>query len=182
MKKLEDMKLEELWQLFPIILTEPNPKWSDWATQEISYLQIMLGDLISRINHIGSTAIKGIWAKPIIDILLETDRATNFQTIKSNLIRAGYICMNENETRLDFNKGYTPHGFTDKVFHIHIRLTGDNDEVFFRDYLITHSDVAKDYEKLKLSLWKRFEHNRDGYTNAKSDFITHYTAIAKQSK
>ncbi len=90
--------------------------------------------------------------------------------------------MNENETRLDFNKGYTPYGFADKVFHIHIRLTGDNDEVFFRDYLITHSDVAKDYEKLKLSLWKTFEHNRDGYTNAKSDFITHYTAIAKQSK
>ncbi len=69
MKKLEDMKLEELWQLFPIILTEPNPEWSDWATQEISYLQITLGDLISRINHIGSTAIKGIWAKPIIDIV-----------------------------------------------------------------------------------------------------------------
>ncbi len=80
------MKLEELWQLFPIILTEHNPKWSDWATQEISYLKIMLGDLISRINHIGSTAIKDIWAKSIIDILLETDRATNFQTIKSHLL------------------------------------------------------------------------------------------------
>ncbi|MDE6452911.1 MAG: GrpB family protein, partial [Muribaculaceae bacterium] len=52
---------------------------------------------------------------------------------------------------------------------------------YFRDYLNTHSDVAKDYEKLKLSLWKSFEHDRDGYTNAKSDFITHYTTIAKQS-
>ncbi len=182
MKRLEDMTLEELWQLFPIILTEPNPKWSDWAAQEISSLQITLGDLISCINHIGSTAIKGIWAKPIIDILLETDRTANFHTIKSLLVRAGYICMNENETRLDFNKGYTPNGFDDKVFHIHVRLRGDNDEVYFRDYLITHSDVAKDYEKLKLSLWKSFEHNRDGYTNAKSDFITHCTAIAKQSK
>ena len=68
MKRLEDLTLEELWQLFPIILTAPNPEWSDWAIQEISYLQTVLGDLIFRINHIGSTAIKGIWAKPIIDI------------------------------------------------------------------------------------------------------------------
>ena len=89
--------------------------------------------------------------------------------------------MNENKTGLDFNKGYTTNGFADKVFHIHIRLTGNNDEIYFRDYLNTHSDVAKDYEKLKLSLWKSFEHDRDGYTNAKSDFITHYSTIAKQS-
>lgn len=181
MKKLEDMTLEELWQLFPIILTAPNPEWSDWAIQEISYLQTVLGDLFFCINHIGSTAIKGIWAKPIIDILVETDKTANFTAIKNHLVKAGYICMNENTTGLDFNKGYTSNGFADKVFHIHIRLTGNNDEIYFRDYLNTHSDVAKDYEKLKLSLWKPFEHDRDGYTNAKSEFITHYTAIAKQS-
>ncbi len=176
------MSLEELWRLFPIILTEPNPNWPDWASQEISYLQTILGDLISNINHIGSTAINGIWAKPIIDILLETDKIVNLPLIKSLLINVGYICMNENESRLDFNKGYTHNGFAEKVFHIHVRLMGDNDEVYFRDYLNSHSDVAKDYEQLKLSLWKPFEHNRDGYTNAKSDFITHYTTIAKQYK
>lgn len=181
MKKLEDMTLEELWQLFPIILTEPNPNWSDWALQEITYLHNMLGKLLSRINHIGSTAIKGIWAKPIIDLLLETDAITNFHCIQSKLLNAGYICMNKSETRLDFNKGYTPRGFADKVFHIHVRLSGDNDEIYFRDYLNAHSSVAKDYERLKLSLWRSFEHNRDGYTNAKSDFITHYTTIAKHA-
>lgn len=69
MKSLEDMTLEELWQFFPIILTAPNPKWTEWATQEISNLQTILGDLVSYIHHIGSTAIKGIWAKPIIYII-----------------------------------------------------------------------------------------------------------------
>ncbi|MBD5227080.1 MAG: GrpB family protein [Bacteroidales bacterium] len=182
MKRLEDRTFEELWQLFPIILTAPNPKWAEWASQEISNVQIILGDLISHINHIGSTAIKGIWAKPIIDILLETDKTTNFSSIRSLLIKAGYICMNENKNRLDFNKGYTPDGFADKVFHIHVRMTGDNDQIYFRDYLNSHSDVAKEYEDLKLSLWKSFEHNRDGYTNAKSDFITYYTGLAKQTK
>ena len=89
MKKLEDMTLEELCQLFPIILTAPNPDWSDLAIQEISHLQTVLGDLIFRINHIGSTAIKGIWAKPIIDILVETDNTANFTAIKELLVKAG---------------------------------------------------------------------------------------------
>lgn len=89
--------------------------------------------------------------------------------------------MNENKNRLDFNKGYTPNGYADKVFHIHVRLIGDNDEIYFRNYLNSHFGVAKDYEDLKLSLWKSFKHDRDGYTNAKSDFITYYTTLAKQT-
>ena len=79
-----------------------------------------------------------------------------------------------------FNKGYTENGFAEKVFHLHLRYIGDNDEIYFRDYLITHPDIAKEYETLKLKLWKRFEHNRDGYTESKSEFITKYKMLAKQ--
>lgn len=50
---------------------------------------------------------------------------------------------------------------------------------FFRDYLNEHKGIAKEYEALKLSLWKRFEHDRDGYTNAKTEFIKKYTDLAK---
>lgn len=178
MKLLEDMTIEELWQLFPIILTEPNPDWFDWAIQEMSLLQSKLGELISSIHHIGSTSIKGIWAKPIIDILIETNDVSNFILLKSRIISTGYICMNETASRIDFNKGYTPEGFSLKVFHLHLRKSGDNDEIYFRDYLNTHFDVAKKYERLKLSLWKPFEYNRDGYTDAKSAFIKHYTSLA----
>lgn len=183
MKRLEDMTLEELWQLFPIILTEPNHDWSDWAAQEMSYLKTILGDLISDINHIGSTSIKGIWAKPIIDILMETDDVSKFALIKSRIVSAGYICMNETSLRIDFNKGYTPKGFSDKVYHLHLRVSGDNGEIYFRDYLNAHSDIAKEYETLKLSIWKSFEYDRDGYTSAKSDFVNYYTSLAlSQSK
>ncbi len=45
---------------------------------------------------------------------------------------------------------------------------------------MSDTDVTKEYGNLKLSLWKEFEHNRDGYTNAKSDFILHYSSLAKQ--
>ena len=78
------------------------------------------------------------------------------------------------------NKGYTPSGFAQKVFHLHVRLWGDNDELYFRDYLREFPAVAKAYEALKLSLWRRFEHDRDGYTEAKGDFIKKHTSLARQ--
>ena len=77
------------------------------------------------------------------------------------------------------NKGYTEDGFADKVFHLHVRYTGDNDELYFRDYLMGHPDAASEYEKLKLKLWKKFEHNRDAYTNAKSEFVYKCTEKAR---
>ena len=55
----------------------------------------------------------------------------------------------------------------------------DNDELYFLDYLNAHPEVAKEYEKLKLSLWKQYEHNRDGYTESKTAFVKEYTQKAK---
>ena len=56
----------------------------------------------------------------------------------------------------------------------------DHDELFFRDYLREHPQTAREYEALKLRLWKQFQHNRDGYTEAKSDFIRRWTSEAKR--
>lgn len=62
---------------------------------------------------------------------------------------------------------------------MHIRLRGDNDELYFRDCLNDYPDVAKQYESLKLTLWQKYEHNRDVYTNAKGEFVKKYAKIAK---
>ncbi|MPN61838.1 hypothetical protein SDC9_209582 [bioreactor metagenome] len=86
--------------------------------------------------------------------------------------------MAQAETRIDFNKGYTSKGFAKKVFHLHLRKFGDNDELYFRDYLNKHPEIAQKYGKLKLSLWKQFEHNRDGYTESKTAFVREYTSKA----
>jgi GrpB-like predicted nucleotidyltransferase (UPF0157 family) len=88
--------------------------------------------------------------------------------------------MSTEDKRVSFNKGYTNDGFADKVYHIHLRYTGDNDELFFRDYLNEHSNIAKEYENLKLGLWKKYEHNRDAYTDAKTDFICRWTSEARK--
>ena len=173
------MTLEELWELFPIVLTPHNPDWSDWAEEETDALSVLLPGFDKRITHIGSTAIPGIMAKPIVDILVEILPETDKEEIRKVMETAGYICMSLSNTRMSFNKGYTPEGYADQVFHIHFHHMGDNDEIRFRDYLISHPVVAKEYERLKLSLLQKFRHNRDGYTEAKTDFVRRISALAK---
>ena len=177
-KKLSEMSLEELWQLFPIFLTEHQKYWKEWFYEEEILLQNVLMNSV-RISHIGSTAVSSIWAKPIIDILVEVPKESNLLDYKDLIINSGYICMLQCDKGLSFNKGYTENGFAERVFHLHLRYVGDNNELYFRDYLIEQPNVAKEYEKLKLKLWKQYEYNRDAYTNAKTELVNKYTKEAR---
>lgn len=67
-----------------------------------------------------------------------------------------------------------------KFFIYTFAMLVDNDELYFRDYLNEHAQTAKEYETIKLRLWKLFEHNRDAYTNAKTGFIKKWTQEAKK--
>ncbi|MGM0438452.1 MAG: GrpB family protein [Bacillota bacterium] len=178
------MSLEELWELFPIILKEHNPEYKKWYLEEKEKLiKVLDDDKIVRINHIGSTAIKGLIAKPTVDILLEIKKDYNLKKLKDILKKENWILMHENDIEdlnLVFNKGYTPEGFAEKVFHLHVRYPGDYDEIYFRDYLIKHDKVAKEYEKLKKELEKKYKNNRDAYTEAKSVFIKKWTKKARE--
>jgi len=178
---LEEMSLEELWHLFPIFLREHQAVWKDWYAEErLLLLSFLPEHQIVRLSHIGSTSVETIWAKPIVDILLEIPKETDMVVMRDLLLQNGYLLMSESQGRMSFNKGYTPSGFAERVFHLHLRYEGDHDELYFRDYLQEHPAVAEDYEKLKLSLWKQYEHNRDAYTEAKTEFIKNYTEKAKK--
>lgn len=179
-KSLSKMTLEELWQLFPITLTAPNSAWRQWFLQEKDELVRLLGENIC-VHHIGSTAIAGIRAKPIVDILVELSDGQALNHAVCILRGSGYLLMNQRDGRASLNKGYTPHGYAERVFHVHLRISGDADELLFRDYLNENGWAAKEYERLKLRLWKQFEHDRDGYTNAKSPFVADILALAKNS-
>ena len=174
------MALAELWELFPIALTIHNPDWSEWASEVILELSELLKDYSPIINHIGSTAILNIQAKPIIDILVEIAPDNDWQRVRKTMEEAGYICMSVSDTRLSFNKGYTPEGYAERVFHIHIHTAGDNDEILFRDYLIGNPTAAKEYEKLKLSLLPKHKNNRDSYTEAKTEYVRNIVGLAKK--
>ena len=97
-KSLSEMTLQELWELFPIQLTEHKECWKDWYLEERMFLLSFLPKTV-RIYHIGSTAIQGIWAKPIVDILVEAP-IKKHKTIKNLLMQNCYVCMAQNETQL----------------------------------------------------------------------------------
>lgn len=154
--------------------------WKEWYSEEKSRIYHFLPQVENiRIHHIGSTAINHIWAKPTIDIIIEIPSSSSMNNFKELFVENGYVCMSTVENRMSFNRGYTNEGFAERVFHLHLRYMGDNDELYFRDYLNEHVTIAKQYEKLKLNLWKQYEHDRDGYSNAKGQFICEYTKKAK---
>jgi GrpB-like predicted nucleotidyltransferase (UPF0157 family) len=182
-KDLNEMTNEELWQLFPIILSEYKSEWKEKYLKEKSVLEQSIGKQnIVRINHYGSTAIPGLIAKPTIDILVEIKDDTDTRKLISDMQANGYRYLEQPDNpppHMMFTKGYTPQGFKGQAFHIHARYSGDWDELYFRDYLLLHPDIAKEYGKLKLGLKEKYEHDRDGYTEAKTDFIKRITLLAR---
>lgn len=176
---LEDLSLEELWELFPLCFVDSNAEFEKQFSDEKENLCLLLGDYVKRISHIGSTVIKNIKTKPIVDILIEIDFA-NKDSVKEILFNNSYILMCEIFDKISFNKGYTINGYADKVFHIHIKEYGNCDELYFRDYLNNNYEKAKEYEKLKEKLYNQYKPNRDLYTSGKSDFVNTVTKLAKK--
>ncbi len=178
------MTNEELWALFPIILKEHDPQWATRYLSERARLEDAVGKgIIARMSHIGSTAVPGLIAKPTIDILLEIADGCDTKKLIKDLEQAGYIYTEQPENpapHMMFLKGYTPQGFEGQVFHVHIRYAGDWDELYLRDYLKEHKDAADEYGALKKKLFETYEHDRDGYTSAKTQFVEKYTALARK--
>ena len=178
---LDTLSNEELWELFPIKLMPHAPHWKTVYAQEKTLITTEVPKpLIKRIEHIGSPAVKGIYAKPTIDISVETIEGQGFDAFIEPLARAGYTRTGKGEKRWFFRKGYTMEGYAEHVVHLHLRKPGDNDELYFRDYLLEYPDVAKAYETLKRELKKNHEKNRDAYTDGKTEFIKKYTEVAKE--
>lgn len=183
-RSLDEMSDEDLWQLFPIVLSEYQPIWKERYLEEKKVIVQAIGTYnIVRIHHIGSTAVPGLLAKPTIDILVEIEDATDTSSLISAMQECGYRYLKQPENpppHMMFIKGYTPEGFAGQAYHVHVRYQGDWDELYFRDYLITHPDIAHEYAVLKVTLKQRFEHNRDAYTHAKTGFIAQICESARK--
>jgi GrpB-like predicted nucleotidyltransferase (UPF0157 family) len=182
-KGLNELTTEELGKLFPIIIEEYNSNWPMIYEKEKEIIEQQFdSNIIQRISHIGSTAIKGIMAKPTIDILIEVAESFDKEEfIRSfEAIKYQYIPQPENPPpHIMLAKGYSEKGFEGQAFHIHVRYKGDWEEILFRDYLNSNPEIAKEYEKLKLKLAKKHKNNREDYTNAKTEFIQKVMKMAE---
>ncbi len=182
-KELDQMTPEELGLLFPIMLSVPNPDWIRLFETEKKNIENSLGlDNIIRIEHIGSTAVADLISKPTIDILIEIPEKTDLQQMIKKIKNIGYHYIPKPENpapHIMFVKGYTKDGLKGQAYHIHIRYSGDWDELYFRDYLKKNPEIALEYARLKQDIAKKYRYDRDGYTNAKTDFIKKITKIAR---
>jgi GrpB-like predicted nucleotidyltransferase (UPF0157 family) len=185
-KQLNQMTNEELGKLFPIIILEPDSNWTKlFEAEKCEIEKTIEKNNIIRIEHIGSTAIPDIKAKPTIDILLEINETTENSRVIEGLGRLNYqyIPRPENPApHMMFVKGYTLEGFKGQAFHVHVRYHGDWDELYFRDYLLQNPHIAKEYEELKIILSEQFKNDRDAYTDKKTDFIHMINQKARQEK
>lgn len=186
MKPLNELSTEELGKLFPIEIVPYRDSWENDFEEERKALENKLGkDIAERIEHFGSTAVKGLSAKPIIDILMEIPVLNEVlkEEIISKMSGLGYqfIWRTDNEIPyMNFVKGYTPEGYKGKVFHVHMADEHHNlwERTYFRDYLRQHPEVAKEYDNLKAELAEKHRFNREDYTQAKTDFVKRVTAEA----
>lgn len=179
------MNKEELGKLYPITIVEYDSSWPLLFEKEKETLIDILGPQIAlRIEHIGSTAVPNISAKPTIDILVEIPEDSGISDlIVSKMCDNGYILMKEQKNHLMFVKGYSPTGLEKESFHIHMGSDKEEwlwDRLYFRDYLRMNADVALEYEELKNKLAKSYKHDREAYTDSKRDFVVRTTETAKE--
>ena len=193
-KKVSELSAEEFNKTFPLTLKEYTSSYKDWYENEKqSILNTVKAENIARINHIGSSSVEGLIAKPIIDILLEIDGCCNVTKLLEDLKMIGYDddppARNDDPMRILVHKGYSSDGYAEKVYHLHIRYLGNWDELYFRDFLVANSDIVIEYGELKLKILKDIESGiiervpngiPNGYALAKSDFVKNYTNAAKQ--
>lgn len=182
-KPLEEMSKEELGKLFPIIITQYDQLWPELYLHEKSVIEkaVSMSNIV-RISHFGSTSVPGMSAKPTIDILLELcDNADTKELIHQfKTIGYKYSPQRDNPSpHMMFMKGYGTNGFEVQAYHVHVRYSGDWDELYFRDFLIINSEIAKEYGNLKIKLKEEFEFDREAYTLGKTEFIKRVTEKAR---
>ncbi|MFE7277004.1 GrpB family protein [Streptomyces sp. NPDC057623] len=147
-----------------------DPRWPAEFTALGALLRAALTD-VPRIDHVGSTAVPGLPAKPIIDVQISVTELTPDDTFRRPLEELGFRYRHDNP---DLSKRYFREAPGSRRIHIHVRRAGSLDEqlnLVFRDFLRTHPDTARRYAHTKRELAARHRHDAQTYTERKSPFI-----------
>ena len=163
------------------VYLEPHQvEWERAAEETIRKLKNILDNIAVDIQHIGSTSIRTISAKPIIDIAVAVNDFDDILSMRDELEQNSIIYRFEESPKQllfvmgDFEKDTRSH-------HIHVVLYGSdewNNYINFRDYLNTHIAAAKEYEAVKLRLAEQYPDDRIAYTDGKQEVIDKLLAEA----
>lgn len=162
-------------------LQEYTDEWHKLYKIEEETLRNLIREYFIDIQHIGSTSVEGLKAKPIIDIIIGVKNFNDLEIIIEKLQQGRYIHRPNASTkeRILFVKGSEE----ERTHHIHIvQWMGKewNNNILFRDYLRKYSEVAKEYSDLKDKLAEQFKEDRSSYTSGKEQFIQGVIERAKR--
>jgi GrpB-like predicted nucleotidyltransferase (UPF0157 family) len=147
-----------------------DEQWHHLFAEEKARLQDAIGEFVIGIEHVGSTSVCGVAAKPILDIAVAISDKANGEKCIAPLENIGYIYRGENGIagRFYFVKG------APRTHHLHM-LLADSEELrnhlFFRDYLRANPESAAEYDKLKRNLAEKYGNDRDAYLDGKAAFV-----------
>jgi GrpB-like predicted nucleotidyltransferase (UPF0157 family) len=162
----------------PIVIVPYNPEWPVLFGALGASLRGALGDVALRIDHVGSTSVPGLAAKPVIDVQISVACFEPLDAYRLPLARLGFVFRPDNP---DLSKRYFREPPGSRRTHIHVHQAGSWAEqmaLLFRDYLRAHPDDAQRYAALKAQLAERYWDDREGYTEAKGPFIWEILARA----
>jgi GrpB-like predicted nucleotidyltransferase (UPF0157 family) len=166
-----------------IVIVAYDPRWPQLFEQEAARIRRALGDgLLTRIEHFGSTAVPGLAAKPVIDILVgvrSLEEARRIAIPALDTLGYAYWYDNPDQEHMFFVKGLPPNG--PRSHHIHMVEPQSIfwERLLFRDYLRKHPEEAARYLALKREMAVYFMEDREAYTDAKGEYIHTVTAKAK---
>lgn len=163
-----------------------NPEWPVLAQTEIEKIKsVFPADAMIDIQHVGSTAIPDISAKPILDIQIAVPSLEKMKFMAVPILQKlgyEYWAGNPDPKGMFFVKGMPPYG-EKRTHHVHIfEQHSDHwcNKLLFRDYLQSHPVVAKEYEQLKIKLAQEHLYDREKYTDEKLDFVNKVLQLAKR--
>lgn len=173
-----------------VALAPHDPRWAELFRRERDHLRSCLpAGLLGRIEHFGSTAVPGLVAKPVVDMLVEvTDLGAARNCIAPILEAQGYDYFwrpTHGDDGPPFYAWFIKRDAATGVrtHHLHMvesQFTEHWDRLLFRDYLVEHPEVAQEYGALKARLASAFPNDRVAYTRGKTEFVADVTERAKK--
>jgi GrpB-like predicted nucleotidyltransferase (UPF0157 family) len=169
----------------PIRIEAYDPRWPSMFEEDKGKILEAVGEYVTGVEHIGSTSVPGLAAKPIIDVMVAIKSLSDAPACVAPLAAIGYEYVPEHEAvmpeRRFFRRG--PRGAGTHHLHM-VERSSEFREVhlLFRDYLRAHAEAAAEYEKLKRQLAAAHGSDRGAYTDAKTDFIESCVARAREEK
>jgi GrpB-like predicted nucleotidyltransferase (UPF0157 family) len=155
----------------PVVIVDYDPAWPSMFASLGERIRAKLGSVAIRIDHIGSTAVPGLAAKPIIDVQVSVERLEPDDEFRTPLQAVGFI---HRVGGVERTKRYFREPPGGRRTHIHVRRAGSFSEQFallFRDYLRSDGSAAHEYEAVKRELAERLRDDRHAYVDAKTRMV-----------